>query len=117
SPFGLDDAVTIVRHKLGGIGAVCTMDLDAVVYRDKAKHVVAGYGVAARRKCIIDFLQIVSNQQRFVVFLIDLLNQSTDMRIKLLAVLLFGCLFAMSKILEVLYVNFTLRNIVEQILR
>src|SRR3546814_3032110 len=48
-PFGFHDAVAVVGHQFGCVGAVGAMYLDAVIDGDKAKYVITGYGVAAWR--------------------------------------------------------------------
>ena len=48
-PFGLYDTVSVVGHQLGRIGAVGTMDLDAVGNGDETEYVIAWYGVTKVR--------------------------------------------------------------------
>src|SRR5690606_37593159 len=83
----------------------------------KAKYVVAGYGIAARGEGVVDFLQIVADKQRLLVFLIELFNQSVDMRIKLIVVYAVGRPFGNNEIAQILQIDLTLGHAVEKILR
>ena len=64
-PVCLHHAVSVVvtRQKVGGVGAVPTVDLDAAADRDEPKHVVPRNGVAACGQSVVEFLFGISNQQ------------------------------------------------------
>ena len=46
-PFRFDDALAEFRHKVDGVGAIGTVDLDGIVVVEEANHIVARNGAAA----------------------------------------------------------------------
>src|SRR5262249_11377060 len=53
-PFRFDDAVTVIGHQFGGIGAIGAMDSEALPDRYETEDVVAGYRLATIGKGIND---------------------------------------------------------------
>src|SRR5690606_37078777 len=116
-PLRFDDPVSVIGHQLGGVGTVGPVDLYAIVYGDESKNVVSGNGVATGRKCVVDLLKVITDEQGLVILFVDFVDQSADMGIELLPVLMLNCFFTEREFLQVLDIDHALRHIVKQVLR
>lgn len=69
APLRTDDAVAKAALHLGSVGAVGTVDLDAAIDGDEAKHLVAIDGVAAAGEREVDALEALVDDEHVVVLL------------------------------------------------